>query len=236
MARPRLVFAHANGFPAGSYRRFLQALDRDYRVEAPAQLGHDGAYSVAPEWRGLADELLDHVTRNGAEPAWLVGHSLGGVLALLAALRQPRRLRGFVMLDPPLVFGWRGAMLAAARRLGLADRLTPAGRSRGRRAQWPDRDAAIAHFRGRGLFRGFDDAGLADYVDSATAADGEGVRLTFEPAVEAAIFRQLPAWLHREPAPVRAPGVVVVARGSAVTHRGDLARFRRRHGVTVQEI
>lgn len=236
--RPRLVFAHANGFPAGSYRRFLAALQTDYRVEAPPQLGHDPAYPVAMGWQTLAEELLDQLSRGGPDPVWLVGHSLGGVLAFLAAQRQPRRLHGFVMLDPPLVFGWRGPLLAAARRLGLIDRLTPAGRSLGRRDRWPDRESARKHFAGRGLFRDFDAEGLSDYVEAGTVADatGDSVRLAFDPSVEVTVFRQLPAWLHREPAPVRVPGAVIVAEGSDVTHRGDLERFRRRHEVRIEAV
>ncbi|PWG61028.1 alpha/beta fold hydrolase [Sediminicurvatus halobius] len=234
--RPRLVFAHANGFPAGSYRRFLAALETAFRVEAPERLGHDPAYPVGLGWPTLAEELLERISAGGSERTWLVGHSLGGVLAFLAALRQPRRLHGFVMLDPPLVFGWRGPALATARRLGLIDRLTPAGRSQGRRSRWPDAASAAAHFRSRALFRDFDAEAIEDYVAAGTVADGDGVRLAYDPAVEVEIFRQLPAWLHREPAPVPVPGAVLTARGSTVTHRGDLARFRRHHGVAVHEV
>jgi len=232
-ARPRLVFAHANGFPAGSYRRFLTDLEARFRVEAPDRLGHDPSYGIGPGWRGLVDELLDHIARNGPEPPWVVGHSMGGVLAFMAALKQPSRLRGFVMLDPPIVFGWRGPLLGIARRLGLIDRLTPAGDSRGRRRQWPDRDSALAHLGSRPLFREFDREALADYVDAAVVEASGGVTLRYDPEVEVEVFRRIPNHLHREPAPVQVPGAVLVARESAITHPGDLRRLQRRHQLLV---
>lgn len=39
-------------------------------------------------WLGLVKELLAEIDAQ-PEPVWLVGHSLGGFLSLMAALRRP---------------------------------------------------------------------------------------------------------------------------------------------------
>lgn len=233
---PTLFFAHANGFPAGSYRQFLAPLERKFRIVAPDALGHNPDYPIAPNWHGLADELLDEIAADGSEKVVGVGHSLGGVLMFLAALRQPRRFHAFVMLDPPILFGWPGVVAAAAKRLGTIDRLTPAGRTRGRRSWWPDRETALADFRGKPLFRRFTQACLRDYVDSGTVESEGGVRLRYDPDVEVEIFRHIPHALHREPAPVRVKGAILAARDGNVMRPGDLERMRRRHHLLVREV
>lgn len=233
--RPTLFFAHANGFPAGSYRRFLEPLRARFDVRAPEKLGHHPDYPPHPNWSALADELLDALSAETAEPVIGVGHSLGGVLTFLAAVRQPRRFRCFVMLDPPAVFGPRAWMTALAKRLGFIDRVTPAGRTAGRRDIWPDRDQALAYFRGKGLFARFDPRCLADYVDAGTVATGEGVRLVYEPEKEVSIFRNVPHDLAAQPAPVPVPGAIVLGRESMVTRPGDIRRLARRHHLRTSE-
>ena len=234
MSRPTLLFVHANGFPAGCYHRFLQGLQPEYRVLAPERLGHHPHYPLG-NWVGLTDELLDWLAAQTPEPVHAVGHSLGGVLAFLAALRQPRRFADLVMLDPPLVFGWTGWVVAAAKRLGLMDRITPAGASRGRRARWDSPDQALEHLRQKRLFAAFDPGCLEDYVRFGTRRTADGVELVFDPEREVEIFRQLPHDLHRQPAPLAIPGTVLVASHDSVTRPPDLRRLRRRHRLRLEQ-
>lgn len=234
--RPLLVFAHANGFPAGSYRRFLEPLGRDYRIAAPEKLAHHADYPPAPNWSALADELLDFIAGETADPVVGVGHSMGGVFTFLAALRQPRRFRAFVMLDPPAPFGPSAWMMALAKRFGFIDRVTPAGRTAGRRAHWADREQALAYFRSKGLFKRFDPRCLEDYVDAGTEPAEDGLRLVYQPDREVAIYRNVPHDLMAQPAPVRTPGAVVVGSDSGVTRPGDVRRMARRHHLLISEM
>lgn len=233
--KPVLFFAHANGFPAGSYRRFLEPLARRFDVRAPEKLGHHPDYPPHPNWRALADELLDALAAETAEPAVGVGHSLGGVLTLLAAIRQPRRFRCLIMLDPPAIYGPRAWMTALAKRLGFIDLITPAGQSAGRRDIWPSRDEALAYFRSKELFRHFDPRCLEDYVDAGTVTTTEGLRLVYEPEKEVEIFRNVPHDLAAQPAPVPVPGAIVLGRQSVVTRSGDIRRLARRHELRISE-
>ena len=56
-------------------------------------------------------------------------------------------------------------MLGVTKRLGIVDRVTPAGATRDRRSSWPSGAAARAHFRSRLLFRDFSEDALDDYVN-----------------------------------------------------------------------
>ena len=97
VTRPTLVFSHANGFPAGTYRQ-LFAIWRaaGWRVLAVEQFGHDPAYPVTSNWPRLRDQLVDFIDAEAPQGAYLVGHSLGGLLSLLAASRRPDLAHGLV--------------------------------------------------------------------------------------------------------------------------------------------
>ncbi|TFH85921.1 alpha/beta hydrolase [Billgrantia azerbaijanica] len=211
---PRLLFAHANGFPGLSYRSLLAPLRERFDVHPVDRLGHHPDYPVGANWVALRDELLDHLPAGGA-PAIGVGHSMGGVLMAMAAERAPERFRCVVMLDPPLMLGVDAWGMKMAKRFGFVDRVTPAGRTRGRRAVWPDREAMANYLRRRGLFRRFTREALHDYVEGGTRLRDDGqAELVFDPAIEVEIFRHLPDHLTRLPRRLQVPFGVVAGRDS----------------------
>ncbi|MGM0783382.1 MAG: alpha/beta fold hydrolase [Pseudomonadota bacterium] len=233
--RPRLIFAHANGFPGMSYRSLLEPLRQRFDVHPVDRLGHHPDYPVGPNWLALRDELLDHLPA-GNEPAIGVGHSMGGVLMAMAAERAPGRFRCVVMLDPPLMLGLDAWGMKVAKRFGFVDRVTPAGKTRGRRAVWPDRDAMAYYLRRRGLFRRFTEEALDDYVHGGTRLGHDGqAELVFDPSVEVEIFRHLPDHLTRLPQRLQVPFGILAGRDS------DLITPRRRrrlmrHGIALSQV
>ncbi|NER61931.1 alpha/beta hydrolase [Pseudomonas sp. MAFF212428] len=187
----QIFFAHANGFPSATYGKLFAALAPDYQVSHLPLHAHDPRFVVNDNWQSLVDELLHHLQRQPA-PVWGVGHSLGGVLHLHAALRCPQYYRGVVMLDSPVLTRADEWLIQLAKRLGFIDRITPAGRTLGRREAFADRDSARAYFTGKALFRHFDPECFEAYLEHGLHADGEQLRLRFDPATEISIYRSLP--------------------------------------------
>lgn len=225
-ARPTLAFAHANGFPGGSYRCFLSRLEARYEPHAVPLLGHDPRYPVDAHWQSLSRELeawLEGLPR----PLVGVGHSMGGVLMFMVASRRPEWFEALVMLDPPLINGLPGVAFNVLRHLGMGDRITPAGKSLGRRAHWPGRDSVDSYFRSRTLFRRFDPRCLNDYLEAGLEADDSGFHLRFDPAVEVAIFRTTPGNTGRH-APLAVPGAVISGAQSDRRFHDAAARHARR--------
>ncbi|MDN3525786.1 alpha/beta hydrolase [Halomonas sabkhae] len=230
-----LVFAHANGFPGRSYRSFLAPLEEDFDLHPVERLGHHPEYPVGDNWLALRDELLAHLA-GFTSPVVGVGHSMGGVLMAMAAEQAPQRFHGVVMLDPPLMLGLDALAMKLAKRLGLVDRVTPAGRSLGRRSRWPDHATMRDYLRRRGLFRHFTDQALDDYIAGGTRELEEGgVALCYDPAIEVDIFRHLPDHLHGLPSRLKVPVSVLAGQDSDLMTPRRRRRLRR-HGVPVSEV
>ena len=91
---------------------FKSLRTRGFAVKAVEKYGHDPKYPVTNNWphagaaAGLTSPEQTKWTR-WAEPAWLVGHSLGGFLSLMAAARHPELARGVLLIDSPILGGWR---------------------------------------------------------------------------------------------------------------------------------
>lgn len=204
-----VVFAHANGYVAGTYAVMLAALaERGWRVSAPERLAHDPQRPPTSNWPHLVAELLSKIEQATPAPCWLVGHSMGGYLSLMAALATPQRVRGVVLLDAPLLGGWRAALVRVAKASGLITRVSPGVISQKRRERWADLEAVCAHFAAKPLFARWSPQVLRDYCahgTEAVAVQVPGRRLRFERRIETAIYNTLPhhlgALLHGQPPP-----------------------------------
>ena len=215
-----IVFSHANSFPAATYGVLFKNLrSRGFTVKAVDKFGHHPDYPVNDNWRHLVQQLHDfaapEVEKHG-EPAFLVGHSLGGFLSLMCAARHPHLAKGVLLLDSPLLGGWKAQALSAMKSTQLVGSVSPGRVSRRRKNRWPSTDAVLEHFRHKKAFANWDEKVLKDYVVHCTHdEDGERV-LSFDRDVETAIYNTLPHNLDRmlKRHPMKCPVAFIGARQS----------------------
>ena len=227
MNREILHFSHANGFPAACYRKFFAGLEPDFRISSINCIGHDPAYPVTDGWPHLVAELVDHLAQHCRQPVVGVGHSLGGYLTFMAAVQRPELFKCIVLLDAPIIGYFKGTALGMLKRLGLADRVTPAHGTRERRREWPSVEDMIAHFRRRKIFRHFDPDCLRDYASLGTVAERGQVRLAFDPEIEYHIYRGMPHDLAYYCNRLNLPAGFIGGRYSHELRRVGLAHTRR---------
>ncbi|WP_066272225.1 alpha/beta fold hydrolase [Hydrogenophaga palleronii] len=205
-----IVFSHANSFPASTYGVLFKSLRaRGHAVCALDRFGHDPAYPVTSNWPRLVQQLADFAApeiESQGRGAWLVGHSFGGFVSLMCAARHPQlgghAVRGVLLIDSPLLGGWRARTLELVKRAHLVGSVSPGKISQRRRRAWPDTTTAHAYFTSKKAFAGWDPQVLQDYITHGTVdetdAKGQPQRvLAFDRDVETAIYNTLPHNLDR---------------------------------------
>jgi pimeloyl-ACP methyl ester carboxylesterase len=91
VGEPAFLFLHYWGGSARTWHRVVHALGNDAHAIALDQRGwgkstaYDGRYDLA----AMADDVADVVSSLGLQHYVLLGHSMGGKVAQLFALRQP---------------------------------------------------------------------------------------------------------------------------------------------------
>jgi pimeloyl-ACP methyl ester carboxylesterase len=143
-----LVLLHCSGADRHHWKKMLGAWDAAEiaarRVIRPELFG----YGETPAWPGpqsitLDDyaALVERMLPRGGEPIDLVGHSLGGGVALHMARRMPHRIRTLTLIEPAAFYLLRQdaesaalfseiAVIAQAAHIAAAE-VTTAGRQRG---------------------------------------------------------------------------------------------------------
>lgn len=236
-----LVFCHANGFVAGTYEPLFEVWRASgWRVLAPAKLGHDPHYKVTSNWPQLRDELLAYIEREApGEAVALVGHSMGGYLSLLAAARQPALARAVLLLDAPIVAGWRAQGFRILKSTGLLARGGPGKVAARRRTHWPSLAAARAHFAAKRAFAGWDarvfEAWLQHGFEPAAAG---GVQLVFRREIETRIYNTLPHHVEHVLArhPLHCPFGYLGGTRSAERHQLGIGFVHRLAGARWRDI
>lgn len=232
-AHDPLVFAHGNSFPGGTYTQLLKSLrQRGFAPRAVDKFGHDSKYPVTNNWPHLVRQLHDfaqrEADRSGMRP-WLVGHSLGGFLSVMCAARHPELARGVVLIDSPVLGGWRASAVSVLKQTQLVGALSPGAISRNRRHRWPDAATALEHFRHKRAFAHWDPQCLADYIEHGTHDEGGHRVLSFDREVETAIYNTLPDNLERllKRHPLRCPAAFVGGTRSAEMRQVGMAMTER---------
>ena len=239
-----LVFSHGNSFPGGTYSVLFEHLRaRGCSVAAIDRFGHDPEFPVTSNWPHLVQQLAHfaaaEVERAG-QPVFLVGHSLGGILSVMTAALHPHLARGVIMLDSPLISGWKANAVNVAKHTQMVGAVSPGKISRRRRHQWPSPDAALEHFARKKAFMRWEPQVLHDYMAHGFEQDGDQWKLRFDRDVETAIYNTLPHNLvallkkHRLKCPAAFIGglasIEMQQVGTAFTHRVVQGRITMLNG------
>ena len=187
-----LHFLHANGYPPDCYKPLFELLKTEYRVFGMTlrPLWPDAKMDDLEDWNPLVDDMLRFLAGHESDPVIGVGHSIGGIVTLRAALRDPDKFRALVLLDPVLFPPYFIVMWNITRSLGVGRRVYPKilGALK-RRREFSDLDMVFRGYRNRDVFRYLSDENLRAYIAGITKPEADsGYELVYSPEWESHIY------------------------------------------------
>lgn len=194
-ASPDIVFMHATGFNALTYRSMLAPLGERFSVWALDARGHGrttlpaGTFGYT-SWRKHSDDLIAVLEKHCSAPVTLAGHSMGGIVSLLTAARRNDLVSGLALIDPVILPASAYAFSELPLGPSLMRFTQPLARgAAARRDEFPSREVAVRGFTGRGVFKNFPPEVVADYVEDGLIENGSGgFKLACRPTYEAQTY------------------------------------------------
>jgi pimeloyl-ACP methyl ester carboxylesterase len=196
----RIAFLHANGYPPGVYAKFFDELNSALRTnEAKAEIVAAPFLETPVDckahlrWPTMLGIAQHHAAAN--EVNVLIGHSMGGYLALQVAASAPGQIEQVVLIDSPIPRHWRQGVLSFSKLTGLSYKFGPAPIANGRRDRWPNRVSAKTHFASKPFVKRWSRGVLDDFIAHAICedrySDGDTVTLSIPRAVERDIYAHI---------------------------------------------
>ncbi|HVZ81255.1 MAG TPA: alpha/beta hydrolase [bacterium] len=225
-----IFLAHANGFPPETYAPVLEPLRQHFHVIAfrARPFWEDTPATWLKRWSQMADDLLEGLVELGDRPVVGLGHSLGGVLMLYAAVRCPELFSRLVLIDPTMLAPkllWEVRFL---RLFGLEARPQLVKGAFRRRTHWAGKEEAYRYFRERPLFKAWPDGTVRAYSEHMTGpAPQGGMRLIYPPEWEARIYQTIPTDVWAFAARIPCPTLVIRGEDST-TFTGDSEKTFRK--------
>jgi len=200
---PLLHFGHANGYPPGCYRQLLERFTARYHVIAMhgRPLWSQEPVTALEDLHFVGRDLVQFCDQQGIRNVIGVGHSLGALGTLYAAVERPDLCHTVALIEPiflpPAILNVLHLKpdIALKKRDGfMASKKWPSiERTLKRRQRWPSRQAAFDQLRSKSVFAGMSDAALSDYVNYALEEREAGeVALAYPREWEAAAYSAPP--------------------------------------------
>lgn len=217
----RIHLLHGTGFSAMTLAAMASQLPSAYNIWLTDVPGHGGSTQPTkkmPNWQKMADTVV-HALYQQADvknqgPLIGVGHSMGGVLTLLAANKYPDLFSRIILLDPVL---FQTEMIIAQQLM----RLTGTWKHRSmvkavsnRTHQWPDLNAMQENIADKAFYRNWHPQVISDYCQYSSEQFSNGVQLSCSPAWEASIFGSYPKGLWQAVRKVQCPVDILMAKST----------------------
>ena len=187
-----LHFLHANGYPPNCYQPLLERFAKQYQTFGMLlrPLWADSKPEEIQDWKPFSEDLIQLLDERKLDSVIAIGHSIGAIVTLRAALIQPNRFRALLLLDPVLFPRYYMAEWNLMRLAGLGYRVHPLIKGTlKRRREFDDLEKIFTGYRRREVFRFFSDDNLRTFIQGMTKPKASGgYELTYSPEWEARIY------------------------------------------------
>jgi pimeloyl-ACP methyl ester carboxylesterase len=228
---PLIHISHSIGFCAGVYTPLAERLNVRFHVIGLDSRGHGRTKAPADpdkfqSWYILYDDL-DNFFRELDQPLIAIGHSMGGTISMVCAVRRPELVRALVIIEPGIVPPSWIASLAELQKNGLTGSIPSISKTAKRQKEWPSREALRASVSEKELFRSWRREFLDAYVEHITyEADDGFVRLRCDPDWEARCVATAPMDIWDYVPQLKTPTLVLYGEHSRTFLPEVVDRFR----------
>ncbi len=181
---PVLIFLHATGFLPWLWHPMARELSDSYKIIAPYFCDHRTAEpETGLSWGMLAQDFANLCESLKIEKPFLVGHSMGGSVATIAAGALGIEPEGMLLIEP--IF-----LPEDFYKIKITIQDHPlASKSIKRRNTWEDENEAKAYLKSKKLFSSWNDEILDLYIEyGMKPGENGGLELTCSPRREASLF------------------------------------------------
>lgn len=223
----RIHMVHGTGFCAMTLAAMASQLPSEWEIALTDLPGHGQSSQPKrgmPDWQAIAaavnvsvEQQLQSSSESESTSANLkqvtgVGHSMGGVILLLAASQRPELYERLILLDPVLFPRHIIGLQRIARTTGLWKKMSLVNNVSARRNVWPDRSTMQKNLSSKHLYRNWHPQALSDFAQYGSRENNdEGVTLRCDPRWEASIFGSFPRGLWTAVSRVSVPVHILVA-------------------------
>jgi surfactin synthase thioesterase subunit len=236
MQKPKIQFAHANGFPSRTYKKIFSYLEREFEIKYLERHAHNPKFPVTNNWELLKDELREEIESRYSQPIIGIGHSLGGVLHFMVAAENPQLYSQIILLDAPIISRLSSFGMRILKKTGVINKVPPLSNTVSRRNLWQSREEAFNHFKAKAKFAEFDEDVLCDYIEHGIIETSRGFELVFQPEIEAQIYRTIPHYLPKVSRNVTVPITYVGGKNSREGKLALVNSMKRIKNLTFQTI
>jgi pimeloyl-ACP methyl ester carboxylesterase len=224
---------HANGFCAGTYAPFVRYLTGNFKIVASDVRGHGDSLnfntSRISHWQLFAKDLCAVISATLPPPVVGMGHSLGAVATMMAAIERPEMFAGIVMIEPPILPYHTIWLLRVMRWLGIEGLIPLAKGARRRRQVFRSKQAALKRFTSnRGLFKKWSPEFIDAYLECGLLQkDARSAVLKCDPELEAQIYESNPTHIWRQVPRVACPTLIIRGAQSDILSEETARRLIR---------
>jgi pimeloyl-ACP methyl ester carboxylesterase len=193
---PTAHLSPANGIPAASYQSFINQFSGVSHFTAMNCRGawpNQAPPPAAFKWDNHADDLIAAIESQHQSPVIGMGHSLGGTVTLLAAIKRPELFSKLVIIEPAsLPFKFISRVYHLIPQWISFKLFEFIERTHQRQRIWSTRDAFIEKYQNHPTYRLFTETAMRDYAESGLIQRDDGqYELLFKPEWESFNFRRV---------------------------------------------
>ena len=182
----------ANGFTATSYLELLSFFNKQYNITGMDCRATWEGHNQPPQnfkMKHFAEDLIQALEKQHSKPIIGMGHSQGGFVTLLAAIKRPDLFSKLVLIEPAsLPYRWFDIIYPYIPK-ALLFKLFPFMKgSLQRQKNWQNYQQFYDRYRSHNTYKRFTEASFNNYMTYGLIQNGQQLQLRFSPQWEAYIF------------------------------------------------